>query len=146
MLSRARYEGEEDMCSDEEEVGLNFFTVSCARVLAVFKVEDYEGELIEIGKYLSSLTMDESWSKEDFYQIRKKAYKFFLKEGHLWKFPKRKNGTPLRVVCKKQDQQTLIAEFHDSVWAGHRVIWATFRKAQGEVLVAGCLQRCSKLC
>ena len=44
MLSRARYDGEDDMCSDEEDVGLNFFTISCARVLAVFKVEDYEGE------------------------------------------------------------------------------------------------------
>ena len=31
MLSRARYEGEEDMRSDEEDVGLNFFTISCAR-------------------------------------------------------------------------------------------------------------------
>ena len=39
---------------------------------------------------------------------------------------KRNNGTPLQVVCKKQDQQTLIVEFHDSVWAGHRGIWATF--------------------
>ena len=47
---------------------------------------------------MSSLTKDESWSKEDFYRIRKKAYKFFLKEGHLWKFPKRRIGTPLRVV------------------------------------------------
>ena len=70
-------------------------TVSCARVLAMFKVEDYEGEIIEIGKYLSSLTKDESWSKEDFYRIRKKASKLFLKEVHLWKFPKRKNGTLL---------------------------------------------------
>ena len=73
MLSRARYEGEDDMCSDEEDVGLNFFTISCARVLVVLKVEDYEGEFIEIGKYLSSLTKDESWSKEDFYRFRKKA-------------------------------------------------------------------------
>ena len=67
MLSRARYEGEEDSRSNEEDVGLNFFTVSCARVLTVFKIEDYEGEFIEIGKYLSSLTKDESWSKENFY-------------------------------------------------------------------------------
>ena len=77
------------MRSDEEEIDLNLFTV-----------EDYEGEFIEIGKYLSSLTKDKSWSKEDFYRIRKKAYKFILKEGHLWKFPKRKNETPLQVVCK----------------------------------------------
>ena len=51
MLSRPRYESEDDMRSNEEDVGLNFCTVSCARVLAVFKVEDYEGEFIEIGKY-----------------------------------------------------------------------------------------------
>ena len=38
-----------------------------------FEVEDYDGEFIEIGNYLSSLTKDESWSKEDFYRIRKKA-------------------------------------------------------------------------
>ena len=108
MLSRARYEGEENLCSDEEGVGLDFFTISYARVLAMFKVEDYEGKFIEIGKHLSSLTRDESWSKEDFYRIRKKAYKFLLKDGHLWKYPKRKNGTTLRVLCEKQDQQALI--------------------------------------
>ena len=48
MLSKAMYEGEDDLHSDEEDVGLNFFTVSCAPVLTVFKVEHYEGEFIEI--------------------------------------------------------------------------------------------------
>ena len=128
MLSRARYDGEEDQNSDEEDVGLDFFTSSYARVLTTFIEEDYEGEFVKIGKYLSSLQKDESWSTEDFHQIRKKAYKYFLKDGALWRHAKKKNGTPMRVVCKLVDRQKLMSEFHDSVFAGHRGIWATFAK------------------
>jgi hypothetical protein len=54
MLSRARYDEEEDPRSDEEEVSLDF-TTSCARVLTTFVEEDYEGEFVEIGRYLQTL-------------------------------------------------------------------------------------------
>ena len=128
MLSRARYGNEEESRSDEEDNGLDFFTASCAQILTTFKEEDYKGEFIEIGKYLSSLKKDESWTNEDFRRIRKKAYKYFLKDGYLWKHPKKRKGAPLRVVCKREEQQMLIVEFHDSAWAGHRGIWATFTK------------------
>ena len=128
MLSRARYHGEEDRHSNEEDVGSDFFTSSYARVLTTFIEEDYEGKFVEIGKYLSSLQRDESWSAEDFHRIRKKAYKYFLKDGALWRHAKKKNGTPMRVVCKLEDRQKLMYEFHDSVFAGHRGIWATFAK------------------
>ena len=47
------HEGDEDTRSDEQDVGLNFFTVSCARVSTMFKVEDDGGEFIDICKYLS---------------------------------------------------------------------------------------------
>ena len=60
MLSRARYDGEEDRHSDEEDVGSSFFTSSYAQVLTTFIEEDYEGEFVEIRKYLSSLQRDES--------------------------------------------------------------------------------------
>ena len=108
ILSRARYEGEGDRHSNEEDVGLVFFTSSCAQVLTTFIEEDYEGEFVEIGKYLSSLQKDESWSTEDFHRIRKKAYKYFLKDGALWRHAKKKNGTLMRVVCKLEDQQKLM--------------------------------------
>ena len=88
MLSRARYDGEEDRHSDEQDVGSDFFTSSYARVLTTFIEEDYEGEFVEIEKYLSSLQRDESWSTGDFHRIRKKAYKYFLNDG---------------VVCRLQD-------------------------------------------
>jgi hypothetical protein len=69
MLSRARFEGDEDQRHfDEENVGLDFFASSSfVRVLATFREEDYEGEFVEIGKYLSSLQRDEAWSTKDFH-------------------------------------------------------------------------------
>ena len=51
-----------------------------------------------------------------------------LLDGYLWKHPKKQKGTPLRVVCKKEEQQTLLTEFNDSAWAEHQGIWATIAK------------------
>ena len=68
---------------------MDFFTTSCAQILTTFKEEDYKREFIEIGKYLSSLKKDESRMGEDFRQTQKKAYKYFLKDGYLWKHPKK---------------------------------------------------------
>jgi hypothetical protein len=45
MLSRARYNGHEDRHCDEEDVGLDFFTSSYARVLSIFVEEEYEGKI-----------------------------------------------------------------------------------------------------
>ena len=57
MLPHARYDGEEDLHSDEEEVefGLTFFTSPYTWILTTFTEKDYEGEFVEIGKYLRSL-------------------------------------------------------------------------------------------
>jgi hypothetical protein len=66
--------------------------------------------------------------KEEANRIGKKAYHFFIRDGHIWKHPKKRNGVPLRVVVKDEDQEELLAAFHDSPWAGHRGTWATFEK------------------
>ena len=97
-------------------------------MLTTFIDEDCEGEFIEIVKYFSSLQRDESWSTEDFHRLRKKAYKYLLKDGALWRHAKKKNETPMRVICKLEDRQKLMSEFHDSVFERHRGIWATFTK------------------
>jgi hypothetical protein len=128
MLLSARYNGEGDRHSDEEDVSLDFVTSSCARVLTTFVEEDYDGEFVEIGKYLSTLQWDESWSTKDFHRIQKKAYKYFLEDGALWRHAKKKNGTLMQVLCKLEDRRKLMCEFHDSAWAGHRGIWVTFTK------------------
>ena len=35
---------------------------------------------------------------------------------------------PQRVICDKETQRKLMKEFHESLWAGHRSVWATFTK------------------
>jgi hypothetical protein len=129
MLSRARYEGGEEQGSDREEVGSDFFTSSFVRVHATFMEQDYDNEFVDIGKYLSTLRRDEaSRTTDDFHCIRKKAYNYLLKDGHLWRHPQKNNGIPMCVVCKLEEQHRLIKEFHDSAWVGHRGVWATFAK------------------
>ena len=46
----------------------------------------------------------------------------------MWKHPKQRGGIPQRVVCGLEAKQKIIKEFHESWWAGHRGIWATFAK------------------
>ena len=99
MLSRARFEGESDMVSENEDVALDFFKTAQAsvedqdvQVLHAFNETEYDGEWLHIGKYLSSMTADSSLSKEQAYRVRKKGYKYFLQGGFLWRHPKRRTG------------------------------------------------------
>lgn len=138
MLSRARYEDEVDMVDEDEDVGTNFYTMSMRRTerlctsftLELFTEELYEGEWLNIGRYLSSLEKRENWSDREFKRIRRKAYGYFLRDGFLWKHPKLTGGVPQRVVCKFETQQQIVKEFHESWWAGHRGVWATFAKVK----------------
>jgi hypothetical protein len=36
------------------------------------------------------------------------------------------------VVTKKEEQEELLVTFHESPWAGHRGMWATFEKLKGK--------------
>ena len=60
------------MVSEIEDVALNFFKTPQASVddwdvwvLYAFNESEYEGELLHIGKFLSSMTEDTSWSEEE---------------------------------------------------------------------------------
>ena len=114
----------QDHNNDEENVGYS----SNKKVYATFKEEEYESEFFEIGRYLNTQTTNPSWTRKQFNEFRKKAHQFFLHDGHLWRCPKKPTENPLRVICKKDTKEKLLSEFHDSVWAGHRGIWATFAK------------------
>mgnify|MGYP000273496517 CR=1 FL=1 len=105
MLSRVRFDDVDDMVSEDEEVGVDFF--ESARISAnkwstpalnEFSKDDYDGEWLLIGRFLSTMTMDTLWMKEEASRLRKKAYKFFLRGGKIWRHPKKRNGAPLRVV------------------------------------------------
>ncbi|KAL3686784.1 hypothetical protein R1sor_013093 [Riccia sorocarpa] len=130
MLSRARYDGEEELVDDTDDIGTEFYSIAQVggETEAVFREELYEGEWLDLGRYLGSLTRQEGWSDAEFKRIRKKAYGYMLEDGYLWKRPKQLGGVPQRIVCDRETQVMLMKEFHESLWAGHRGIWATFTK------------------
>ena len=91
MLSGARFKGKNTMVmADEEDESFDFFSInfnlkgSCdLGVHVILHEAEYEGEMLQIGKYLSTHEKDGTWSRELFHKIRKKAYKFFIHEGYL---------------------------------------------------------------
>ncbi|KAL3694970.1 hypothetical protein R1sor_008621 [Riccia sorocarpa] len=129
MLSRARYEGEEEMVltAKEEERREAWCQVSVSEVLP-FREYLYNGRLCDIGFYLSSLEKREDWSDAEFKKIRQKAYGFLLREGYLWKRPKQRDGEFLHVVDDEDTKLELLKECHEALWAGHRGVWATYMK------------------
>ncbi|KAL3686149.1 hypothetical protein R1sor_004171 [Riccia sorocarpa] len=114
MLSRARYEGEEEMVltAEEEERREAWCQVSVSEVLP-FRDYLYSGRLCDIGFYLSSLEKREDWSDAEFKKIRQKAYGFLLREGYLWKRPKRRDGEFLRVVDDEDTKLELLKKCHE---------------------------------
>ena len=123
------------MVSDDEEVGEDFFRSAnvttrkgSTPALNEFNESEYDGEWLRIGRFLRTMTPDTAWTREEANRVRKKAYRFFLRDGCIWRHPKKRNGIPLRVVAKKEEHEELLAAFHESSWAGHRGTWATFEK------------------
>ncbi len=135
MLSRARYfHGNEMMAHEGTEELLDE-----GYVLALdgegsnngdspFKMELYDGRLRDIGLYLSTLKRQEGWMDKTFKDIRHQSYGFFLKDGFLWRRAKKTGEMPLRVVGDSDTKAKVLKEFHDTLWAGHRGVWATYTK------------------
>ena len=137
MLSRARYVHEEEM--ETHEVDESTEDSDYGYVLATngantdgealpFEANQYEGRLRDIGIYLSTLRKQEGWMDKTFKDIRHQSYGYLLRDGFLWKRPKRKDGVPLRVIGDMETKNQILKEFHDTFWAGHRGIWATYNK------------------
>ena len=85
MPSRARFKNKNEMkLFDEEDDNLDFFssnselTCSCGvEVCATFFGSEYEGEMLQTGKYLSTHEKDEACPKNLFGKIRKKSLQMF---------------------------------------------------------------------
>ena len=102
MLSRARFNDEDGMVSDDEEVGEDFFgsaNVTTRKgntpALNEFDESRYDGEWLQIGRFLRMMTPDGAWTREEASRVRKKAYRFFLRDKCRWRHPKKRNGIPL---------------------------------------------------
>ncbi|KAL2624276.1 hypothetical protein R1flu_008521 [Riccia fluitans] len=134
MLSRARYTDEDDLVVKDDDQGSWVLSVGVTSSkkgeedTQLFREEYYTGKLRDIGRYLSRLERMEGWSEKQFKDIRNQAYKYLLKDGYLWKRPKRSDEFPLRVVDDQVTKEKILQEFHDTLWARHRGIWATYMK------------------
>ena len=91
---------------------------------------EYDKEFKEIGKYLMTSWKEGSWRQKNFYNFRKKAHKFFLHQGYLWKHPKFTSRNSRRLICNQDQWDKIIKELHDQEWVGHWEIWATFTKVK----------------
>jgi hypothetical protein len=137
MLSRVRYVQEEEMEThevdeddDDDDYGYVLATsgANTDGETLPFKADQYEGRLRDIGIYLSTLKRQEGWMDKTFKDIRHQSYGYLLRDGFLWKRPKRKDGVPLRVIGDTETKNQILKEFHNTSWAGHRGIWATYNR------------------
>jgi len=137
MLSRARYTCEEEMggyeiSDDEKDEDYGYVLATNGATTSheeqTFREDLYGGKFKDIGIYLSTMKRQDGWSIKAFKDIRHRSYNFILRDGLLWKRPKRKDGVPLRVVDDTETKNQVLKEFHDTLWAGHRGVWATYHK------------------
>ena len=113
MLSRARFNEEEGMVSEYEDVEVDFFESSrlsankwSTPTLHLFNEDDYEGEWLVIGRVLSMMAPDATSSKDEASRVRKKAYWFFLRNGKIWRHPKKRTDAPLWVVARRNNRHS----------------------------------------
>jgi hypothetical protein len=135
MLSRARYFKEEEMMAHEGEEKLShggYVMRIDGEDLSIgilpFMTKLYEGKLRDIGLYLSTMKRQAGWMDKTLKNIRHQSYGYLLKDGFLWKRAKKIDEMPLRVVGDPKTKTQVLKEFHDSLWAGHRGVWATYTK------------------
>jgi len=134
MLSKARYMCESEMKAQEinddherEDYGY-ILVVNGANSSSdlPFKEELYHDRLKDIGIYLSTLKRQQSWLDKTLKDIKHQSYDYFLRDGSLWKRPKKKDGVPLRVVDDTKTKSQVLKKFHDSLWGGHKGVWTTY--------------------
>jgi hypothetical protein len=116
MLSRARYEGEEEMLATDPRkvVGIEVNTSSVLdEHVEFFQEKLYSDILRDIGLYLQTWKKQDHWIANRFKEIRRCAYKFLLKDGYSWKRPKRSDSVPLRVIDNLETKESILKEFHD---------------------------------
>ena len=108
MLSRARF-GDDITESDNEEVSEDYFAsehICRVNVIREFREAEYEGESLLIRKVLQDID-ESSDNKEKRAEIRSKMWqvrKFFLKNGLIWREPRRPDDIPLRLDIGEHEQ------------------------------------------
>ena len=101
-------------------------------VIRELREEEYEGEILLIGKVLQEIkeSSDIIETRAKIRRKKRQVRKFFLNNGLIWREPKRPDGIPLRVVGTKEQRNRIISGFHEFDSVGHRGTWATFEKVK----------------
>ena len=132
-LSRRGYadgDEEEDQTVDEyfdaKIYSIEFSTMSFQNPTArVYLHEgEYDGEYLLIGRYLESMERPLDITDDDFRRLRRKAFRYLVRDGYLYKRSKKGRVPPRRVIGRPAERQEVIASLHDEV--GHRSRQTTY--------------------
>ncbi|KAI9135791.1 hypothetical protein BKA69DRAFT_1013917, partial [Paraphysoderma sedebokerense] len=72
----------------------------------------YNEEYQQIGHFLETLKRPENLSGQDYLKLKRKASKYLLFGGEIFK--REKDGVPRRVITDKKEQKRVIREVHDN--------------------------------
>jgi hypothetical protein len=87
---------------------------------------EYSGSDLQIGTYLETLQRPDGMNDAEFWRFKRKALSFLIRDGYLFKRPKRPGTPPRRVVGTQQQRSEILASLHDE--CGHRGRQAIFEK------------------
>ena len=79
-----------------------------------FNEDDYDEEWLMIGRFLKKMAMIASLIREEASQLRKKAYRYLLRNGKIRRHPKKRNNAPLRVIAV--EYKCIMDVFTLSLW------------------------------
>jgi hypothetical protein len=96
------------------------------RVARVWLLEgEYSGSDLAIGQYLETLQKPVGIEDSEFKALKKKAAGFLVRDGYLFKRPRRSGAPPRRVVGTADQRQEILKALHDKI--GHRGRNVTFQ-------------------
>jgi hypothetical protein len=79
---------------------------------------DYIGDDLILGRYLETLERPDGLTDDEYKKLRKKARRFFVRDGHLFKRSRKRGRPPRRVIGLEEQRLAIIRELHDK--GGHR--------------------------
>jgi len=85
---------------------------------------EYDGEYLMIGRYLESLERPSDMTDDEFRKLRRKALRYLVRDGHLYKRAKKGRVPPQKVIGRTAERQRIIEELHDEL--GHRHQQSTY--------------------
>jgi hypothetical protein len=85
---------------------------------------EYIGDDLMLGQYLETLRRPDGLNDAQYQQLRKKARRFFVRDGYLFKRGRKRGFPPRRVVGTQDQRLEVIRELHDEI--GHRGKQSTY--------------------